>query len=112
MKTREKIKELVKRKYGITISEYEKRMGFSNGALKKDGQLKADRLYIIAQDLCVSMETLLDDDIVIKFETEEEIELKKRIMQYASKLSALSESDSDKVESYIDYVIKNAGGMN
>lgn len=64
MKTKDKIKDLCKRKYNISLTLYEERLGFGNGSLSKGGFLRSDRLLIVALDLGVSMESLMDDDLL------------------------------------------------
>ena len=72
MKTKDKIKSLCRDKYGISLTIYEQRLGYSNGSLSKDGQLRADRLLVVAHDLGVSMESLMDDELLEPLNTKVE----------------------------------------
>lgn len=64
MKTKDKIKSLCRKKYDISLTDYEKKLGFGNGSLSKNGCLRSDRLFTVARDLGVDMESLMDDDII------------------------------------------------
>ena len=65
MKTKDKIRELCRQKYGLSLTDYEQRLGFGNGSLSKNGFLRSDRLFKVANDLGVDMETLMDDEILV-----------------------------------------------
>lgn len=62
MDTVEKIKSLCKSKR-IAISRLEKDLGFSNGYIGqlRKGQIRADRLFLIAEYLGVSVDDLMNE---------------------------------------------------
>ena len=64
MKTKDKIKRLCRDKYNMSLTEYERKLGFGNGSLSKNGHLRSDRLFIVARDLGVEMESLMDDEMI------------------------------------------------
>ncbi len=60
MTTQDKIKKLCAM-HKTTVTELEKKLGFSNSSLKKVGPIRSDRLLLIAKEFNVSMESLMDD---------------------------------------------------
>ena len=75
MKTSEKIRALCKQKYGISVSVYEKKMGYANGSLTKKGDILSNRLFAVARDLGVSMEDLIDDDLLATHELKADLDI-------------------------------------
>lgn len=62
----------------ITISELEKSLKMSNGSLRKDGDIKSDRLMALADYFGVTMEYLMGKDSADSSDLDtEEIELLK-----------------------------------
>lgn len=49
---------LLCRQNGISVTDLEKDLGFSNGSLLKNNSIRSDRLYKVAQRFNVSMEYL------------------------------------------------------
>ncbi len=101
MITQERIKDLCE-KQGTTVTALERELNISNGALKKDGPLKSDRLYTVAKELGVSMEYLVGatdnpTPITVEFEESNDEEMReahlKRIMTYYVNLKGLLISD-------------------
>ncbi len=58
MTMQERIKETCEQR-GTTVTALERKLNFSNGALKKDGPIRSDRLWLVASELAVSMEYLV-----------------------------------------------------
>lgn len=49
-------------KKNISIAELERNLGMSNGSLRKDGDIKSDRLYAISKFFDVTMEYLMGEE--------------------------------------------------
>lgn len=58
MNTTDIIRELCA-KNGISVTELEKKLGFSNGSLTKNNYLRSDRLKTVADYFNVTMEYLM-----------------------------------------------------
>lgn len=75
MKTQDKIKKLCKEKYNMPISVYEKKLGYANGSLTKGGNMYSIRLFAVARDLGVTMESLIDDDILAAHQMKADLQI-------------------------------------
>ena len=103
MKTAEIIKMLCF-KNGVSVSELEKHLGFSNGSLTKDSILRSDRLQILASYFNVSMEYLMTGitdppaNSLINIPTHDI-----NFMKWVKKLSELPEEYRKEIYKQIDY---------
>lgn len=64
MTTTEIIKDLCE-KYGISVRKLESDLGLSNGSIKKDANMRGDRLLAIAKYFNVSMEYLMGSESLV-----------------------------------------------
>lgn len=62
MNTSDIIRDLCSKK-GISVTELEKELGFSNGSLTKNNYIRSDRLQILSNYFNVSMEYLMTGKI-------------------------------------------------
>ena len=85
---------------GITVSSLEQKLGYANGALKKDGAMRSDRLLEVARELNVSMEFLMGvDEFYLN-------PIGKRDMDMAAAIFELIETDGG-----FDELIKNYSSL-
>ena len=102
MITQERIKELCEQQ-GTTVTALERKLNISNGALKKDGPLKSDRLNSVAEELGVSMEYLVGatndptplEINIEKWDISKREEHISRLLAYYIGLRKLSNTDGD-----------------
>lgn len=88
---------------GISVTELEKELGFSNGSLTKNNYIRSDRLQILANYFNVSMEYLMTGKIPSLKKPENP-----PVNEKATQLYSLYEKASPEIQEAINLLLKSS----